>query len=132
MSSKFSELRKKLKKQKENPASTEVVVSDEELNELLSALDDAPTETVVTTKVDETAREETVKVEEVKKELFKATHVFFDSSVRKYKRTVIEYDLDTGYSKIVGVEAWADGQAMAIHKANQEITLRLMQGKERK
>lgn len=95
-------------------------VSAEELNQLLGALN-------------ETAKEETVEVikaeepEEPKQEqkLFEAIGVYYDQTIKKYMKIVINYDPQSDYTKLISKDEMCDSQAVAVVRVGQLFSYKL-------
>lgn len=62
----------------------------------------------------------------------KAMNAFYDSKLKKFMLVTIDYDVESGYSKIVEVKPFADDAAVAAGKLTDIITLKLFRGEERK
>lgn len=73
-----------------------------------------------------------VEVQQVPKVFHKAMNTFYDSKLKKFLLVTIDYDVDSGYAKIVDVSPFADSSAVAAGKLSDIITLKLFRGEERK
>jgi hypothetical protein len=105
-------------------------ISSEELEQLLSAAIESPPEQV---EVRETLveQEKTNQMGEVSSlNLHKAHNVYRDSKLNKYMLVTIEYDINTGYCKVVGTEPIADDIGVAIYKLSNKFSLKLFRQEE--
>jgi hypothetical protein len=59
-----------------------------------------------------------------------ALNVFYNTKLKKFIKVVIEYDLNTGYSKIVSADPVADHWGIALSMMHDEFAMKLAQKKE--
>lgn len=134
MPSKFRALRKGIPKPKElaklNPdLKPAEAITEEELNNLLANLNEETKPATAAVTVEETKKDE---VQTVNSKVYhKAYNIFYDASQRKFIQVTLEYDLATGYSKIVETKPIADNQAVAIYKIQNIITLKILRQEEK-
>lgn len=61
----------------------------------------------------------------------KAINVFYNDTLKKFVKVVIEYDLASGYSEIVEAEPFTENLAIALHQTHEELAMKLVQRKEK-
>lgn len=120
-------------KKKSEPVLSEAAVSEIELNELLSQLNE-PVESVAEEKPSTASFSDT----EVKPELEKVTtkyhqalNTFYNDKLKKYMLVQIEYDIETNYCRIVSCTEFADSQPTAIYKLQKLFNLKILKREER-
>ena len=134
MASKYMELRKKMKtkNKKEADTPTNEKAQAMEVNELMSLLEDA-TGVVKEEVVETVSKEEPTRIESKNTSTSQfptAINIFYSDKQRKFIQVKIEYDLDSGYSKIVAADPIADSGAVALYKINNYFTMKLLRGEK--
>ena len=105
-------------------------ISSDELEQLLSAAIESPPEQVETTEA-VVEQEKTNQVDEVSSLiLHKAHNVYLDKKLKKYMLVTLEYDIRTGFCRVVGSEPVADDIGVAIYKLNNKFSLKLFRQEE--
>lgn len=127
-----TEKKKKEETKSEESASPAEAISAEELNLLLSALDDAPPPKLAENPAPATSTAAVISTaNEAPKKMHRAQNVFYRDADKKYVLVTIEYDPDSDYTKLVSMDAFADSQPTAIYKLNNLFTMKIIKREER-
>lgn len=121
------EQQKLMQEKEEQQQRAAVLAATIQEEELTNALKDAFGETETVAIVPEV--KEVIKLEEPKN-YHKAVNAYYDKQLKKYMKITIEYDVKTGYAKIVGNEPFADDVAVASAKLGRELALKLFKKEE--
>lgn len=105
-------------------------ISSDELEQLLSAAIESPPEQIETTET-LVEQEKINQTDEMKGLiLHKAHNVYLDKATKKYMLVTIEYDIRTGYCKVVSSEPLADDIGVAMYKLSNKFSLKLFRQEE--
>jgi hypothetical protein len=107
------------------------LLDNESITKLLEEAISAPVETteeVVVTEVATPVSKPTPTP--VTKPYPKAYNIYYDKNSRGYHQVVIEYDVETGYSKIVSNTYCSDNMAVSLNKLNKVLSLKLLRREE--
>lgn len=138
----FHNLKKNKGKTRNKPAESEVelstadpeLLSNEEVNTLIESLNEDTHKTKEVVAVVDKAIEIVVKEQEAKAvnqgKTFEAFGLCYNDKARKFMKVLIEYNPETGFTKMISVEPYADSAPTALNKLNKILSLRMIKKEE--